>query len=1056
MDAHDRPGERAPVRERDARVQRLRRADEVPGGRLRDERDPAADVLQDGRAEGERRDAPAPALGVRGTGGVGAGEQRREEVVAHGPPLQRVERQRDAVVQVVRLARQHDAEPAPHEAPHRVLEHVDDRVEVEAVPVGVRAVVDRGERGGQERRRPGAGVLRAHGGAVPQRVEAERAVAPEGAGGEVAGVRGLQRVTDDEPVARGCAAGCGHRRVHGVEQLRDGHRGRPGRAGALVEARVQDDEVLGRGRDRVEEELPVLGTRVALTDERVGPEDVVAVVAAAPGEGAVVHPEQAHHPVGDGAHGLERADRQGAGAEPRPGGTPAQTASEQRPDVREPQRRRVALRRLADLAEHRARLDELPRVRRRDVAEQRQGAVEGREPRVGGPGRAEGGEGHGEAVDELGEPPGEVDVVAVDVVERQRGAEEALVLVGHRGTEQQTVDARLPRALRTDAREAEARAARDVLAPADTGLLHPRGDALDVLVGEHEPLPHGRARQQVHDLRRADPGAGELEHVGQQREQGVRLAQGAVGDADAQRPARVRAGTLVLLDAERRGDERGERLHVRAHHHDVPRLEGGVVRQQADDDLAQHLDLTRAAVAGVHLHAAVAGGVVEDGGSAARVVVPDPRLQVPERRGRRARRGQPRGARAEVRHPDLQFGRVPGHRRQQRVATRHPEPRAAQRQGGEGGLHAAPQLRGRVREPQVHRPVLAERREHRELVAGQARGPEHREPGGEVDRGRLVAQQRDGVVEPLGGARRAEVGAQPAPQVRLPRRPGSQRRARAVVVPPFGPPQHHLRALRGVRGEQARDVLGGAHPPRAARVVLVRSRPQVPRERCGPRLAEARVDDVHDVPDQPGRVPGVVLGTDAEDGRHRLRDHPPRGVEPHVRADAVTGRAGAQPVRQALRHPALDAPRRHRDDLGRERVRRGVEQQLREPVDEHVGPLADVRVQPASRGRRRRWHERHGSRDARHGAARRRAPWTRRAEPTTGDGSRPTLAPWSTPSRGRTPPPAAPAGWPPGPPPPRTASRPPGATRPSSASSRRSSRSRGPGCRRSGTTRRPR
>ncbi len=45
---------------------------------------------------------------------------------------------------------------------------------------------------------------------------------------------------------------------------------------------------------------------------------------------------------------------------------------------------------------------------------------------------------------ELGEAPGQVDVAAVDVVERQRAAEEALALVGHGHAEQDAVEPRLP------------------------------------------------------------------------------------------------------------------------------------------------------------------------------------------------------------------------------------------------------------------------------------------------------------------------------------------------------------------------------------------------------------------------------------------------------------------------------------------------------------------------------------------------------------------------------------------------------------------------------------
>jgi hypothetical protein len=58
-------------------------------------------------------------------------------------------------------------------------------------------------------------------------------------------------------------------------------------------------------------------------------------------------------------------------------------------------------------------------------------------------------------------------------------------------------------------------------------------------------------------------------------------------------------------ETERRLDERGVRLDVGAHHQDVARLESGVVGEQAEDHLAQHLDLASGPVAGMHLDAAI-------------------------------------------------------------------------------------------------------------------------------------------------------------------------------------------------------------------------------------------------------------------------------------------------------------------------------------------------------------------------------------------------------------------------------------------------------------------
>ena len=107
--------------------------------------------------------------------------------------------------------------------------------------------------------------------------------------------------------------------VERVEQLGERHRGRSVLAGVLVGAGVGDDELLGGRADRVEQQLPVLGTDVAFTGHRVAGQHVVAVDDAEPREHAVVEADQAHHPVRHRPHRHHRAHRQRAGAEVRAG-----------------------------------------------------------------------------------------------------------------------------------------------------------------------------------------------------------------------------------------------------------------------------------------------------------------------------------------------------------------------------------------------------------------------------------------------------------------------------------------------------------------------------------------------------------------------------------------------------------------------------------------------------------------------------------------------------------------------------------------------------------------
>ena len=84
---------------------------------------------------------------------------------------------------------------------------------------------------------------------------------------------------------------------------------------------------------RVEQQLAVLGARVALADVRVGEQQVVAVARRLAREDAVVEAEQADDPVRHRAHRHQRADRQVAGAEVRPRRAALEALGEQRADL---------------------------------------------------------------------------------------------------------------------------------------------------------------------------------------------------------------------------------------------------------------------------------------------------------------------------------------------------------------------------------------------------------------------------------------------------------------------------------------------------------------------------------------------------------------------------------------------------------------------------------------------------------------------------------------------------------------------------------------------------
>ena len=87
--------------------------------------------------------------------------------------------------------------------------------------------------------------------------------------------------------------------------------------------------------------------------------------------------------------------------------------------------------------------------------------------------------------------------------------------------------------------------------------------------------------------------------------------------------------------------------------------------------------------------------------------------------------------------------------------------------------------------------------------------------------------------------------------------------------------------------------------------------------------------------------PGIVVGPARHDREQRAR-----AAEVDTGAHTVAApRRGAEPVREPLGQPALDALRRHHDHLGRERIGQRRRQQLAELVGELVGARGAVEVE---------------------------------------------------------------------------------------------------------------
>ena len=126
------------------------------------------------------------------------------------------------------------------------------------------------------------------------------------------------------------------RLVQRVEQLGQRHCGRLWMAGVLVGAGVGDHQRLAGRAYRVEQQLPVFRTDVALAGHWAAGKRVVSVDDVYPGKDPVIEADQTDHPVRNRPHRHHRADRERAGTEVGSGGSPGQMPGQQGAHVRQP------------------------------------------------------------------------------------------------------------------------------------------------------------------------------------------------------------------------------------------------------------------------------------------------------------------------------------------------------------------------------------------------------------------------------------------------------------------------------------------------------------------------------------------------------------------------------------------------------------------------------------------------------------------------------------------------------------------------------------------------
>ena len=405
------------------------------------------------------------------------------------------------------------------------------------------------------------------------------------------------------------------RRPHGVvdhvEQLTDRHGRRTRQVGALVATRVRHDQVILRRQERVEEQLAVFAADVAVTDSRVPSGQVVAVPLDVAREAAVVESEQAHHPVRDGAHRHERADGQVAGAEVGPRRPALQAIGQDRAHVVTTQGDRAdgaVHRRLFDqLVEERRQLRPLPGValggRRQGVRDPGQGVrpgIHGARRRTDRRTRRGAGRGTPPCA-----RPGRCRRCrrrpAGSAPSNRRWRSSAMVTPRRMRSRPE-----LPRVGSRCSSSWKELPVRGVEAPPDARVRRPTPrDGTDRRRRSWKRRRTGSRPARSSTSVAVNPRRRQLEHLGQHPMTGLVWR----SERSARRISRASAGSSVARRARRTSPESAERS-VSMSGHITMMSRGsrvGIVLEQVQDGVAQHLDLAAAAVAGVDADAVVVG-----------------------------------------------------------------------------------------------------------------------------------------------------------------------------------------------------------------------------------------------------------------------------------------------------------------------------------------------------------------------------------------------------------------------------------------------------------------
>ena len=224
-------------------------------------------------------------------------------------------------------------------------------------------------------------------------------------------------------------------------------------------------------------------------------------------------------------------------------------------------------------------------------------------------------------------------------------------------------------------------------------------------------------------------------------------------------------------------------------------------------------------------------------------------------------------------------------------------------------------------QPQVHVALRAERGQHPVLGAVQTGEPEHRQPLGQLEvdlaPAARVGQRRR---QPLRRGGHAELGAQPAPQLGLPGPVGRQPRPAESTSSPARQRSSSSGRSEPYRANRsaARRAVSHRRPPRGRSADRRAGGSTAARPRCrrGPRRGWPG-SATPPAPAATGSRVGIDVGDRGQRAGHQPADR--REVDPGTDPESI---------RHLLGQPALHAAGGHRHDLGRERVRQRVGQQV--------------------------------------------------------------------------------------------------------------------------------